>query len=82
MKGVVSSDSSYERGGPVSVAAGCTLAVAATGRVTSQGKDSGADLVHLQGGCDVLIEGKVESTGPGHIRPFENRCKDRSDKPA
>ena len=83
LKGVVSSDSSIGRGGPVSVSAGCTLAVASTGRVTSQGKDPGADLVHLQGGCDVLIQGKVESTGPGHVRPPANRCHapDRSDKP-
>ena len=83
LKGVVSSDSSIGRGGPVSVSAGCTLAVAPTGRVTSQGKDPGADLVHLQGGCDVLIQGKVESTGPGHVRPPANRCHapDRSDKP-
>jgi hypothetical protein len=49
--------------------------------VTSQGKDPGADLVHLQGGCDVLIEGKVESTGPGHVRPPVNRCH-APDKPA
>ena len=41
LKGVVSSDSSIGRGGPVSVSAGCTLAVAPTGRVTSQGKDPG-----------------------------------------
>ena len=81
VKGVVSSDSNVGRGGPVSVSAGCTLAVAATGRVTSQGKDPGADLVHLQGGCDVLIEGKVESTGPGHVRPPVNRCH-APDKPA
>ena len=81
VKGVVSSDSSVGRGGPVSVSAGCTLAVAATGRVTSQGKDPGADLVHLQGGCDVLIEGKVESTGPGHVRSPVNRCH-APDKPA
>ena len=74
LKGVVSSDSSIGRGGPVSISAGCTLAVAATGRVTSLGKDPGADLVHLQGGCDVLIQGKVESTGPGHVRPPANRC--------
>jgi hypothetical protein len=36
LKGVVSSESSIGRGGPISVTAGCTLTVAATGRVTAR----------------------------------------------
>jgi hypothetical protein len=46
LKGVVSSDSSFGRGGPITVKAGCTLTVAATGRVTSSGKDPGRIRAH------------------------------------
>jgi hypothetical protein len=56
-------------GGPIFITAACNLTISDTGFVSSHGKDPGADLVHLQGGCDVLIEGLVESTGTGHVPP-------------
>ena len=55
-------------GGTITVIAGCGLTVGDTGIVSSRGKDPGADLVHLQG-CNVAINGLVESTGPGHVLP-------------
>jgi hypothetical protein len=55
-------------GGSITVVTGCTLTVSDTGVVSSMGKDPGADLVHLEG-CDVVINGLVESTGPGHAVP-------------
>jgi hypothetical protein len=41
-------------------------------------------LVHLEAGCDVLVEGFVASTGPGHAKPPANQCHapNRSDNPA
>jgi hypothetical protein len=73
-------------GGPITIEAGCDLSVADTGRVSSRGKDPGADLVRLAGGCDVLVAGLVESTGPGHGVPNNppNHCAgiDRPGKPA
>lgn len=72
-------------GGPISIQAGCDLVVTDTGVISSKGKDPGADLVHLEGGCDVMIFGLVESTGPGHAVPKNptNRCSNahRPDKP-
>ena len=59
-------------GGPISVEAACDLTVSRTGKVSSFGLDPGADLVHLRGGCDVLIEGLVRSTGVGHGYPRAN----------
>ena len=56
-------------GGPIFITASCNLTVSDTGVVSSKGADPGADLVHLQGGCDVLINGLVESTGVGHAPP-------------
>ncbi len=73
-------------GGPITIKAGCDLTVADTGRVSSRGVDPGADLVRLVGGCNVLVAGLVESTGPGHGVPSDppNRCAgvDRPGKPA
>ncbi|PWU23543.1 MAG: hypothetical protein C5B48_08445 [Candidatus Rokuibacteriota bacterium] len=70
-------------GGPITIEAGCTLTESDTGRIQSTGRDHGPDLVHLQGGCAVLIQGLVASTGPSHARPTQNRCHapDRLDKP-
>ncbi|HEV8437194.1 MAG TPA: right-handed parallel beta-helix repeat-containing protein [Methylomirabilota bacterium] len=73
-------------GGPITVNAGCSLTIDDTGVVSSRGLDPGADLVHLQGGCKVVIQGLVESTGPGHVVPNnpKNHCNNanRPDKPS
>jgi hypothetical protein len=63
-------------GGPITITAGCDLTVSNTGIVSSRGLDPGADLVSLTGGCSVLIDGLVESTGPGHAVPNSppNHC--------
>jgi len=72
-------------GGPISVTAGCDLTVTDAGKISSRGKDPGADLVRLQGGCAVAIFGLVESTGVGHRAPNApaNHCSGPShpDKP-
>ena len=62
-------------GGPITVQTGCKLIVSSTGVVSSKGHDPGADLVHLEG-CDVIIDGLVQSTGPGHVVPNNpaNHC--------
>ena len=62
------------RGGPITVNAKCNLNISDTGELISLGHDAGADLVHLQGGCDVKVFGLVASTGPGHNKPPKNRC--------
>ena len=63
------------RGGPITVNGSCNLIVTDLGSVVSKGKDPGADLVHLQGGCMVTIFGLVASTGPGHTPTVPaNRC--------
>ncbi len=84
--GIVSSEgtSTIGRGGPVTVTGSCNLTIEDSGQVISKGRDPGADLVHLEGGCAVLIEGLVASTAPGHTTPTLNRCHapDRPDKPA
>lgn len=49
--------------------AACDLTIRDTGRVLSTGAEPGADLVHLEGGCAVEIEGLVASTGGGRIVP-------------
>ncbi len=71
-------------GGRITIDAGCNLTV--SGKVSSRGRDPGADLVHLEGGCDVIIIGLVESTGVGHGIPKNppNSCNAafRPDKPA
>jgi hypothetical protein len=66
-------------GGPIFIKAGCALTVGDNGIVTSQGKDPGADLVHLEG-CSVSIFGLVESTGAGHAIPDSpaNSCSDKT----
>lgn len=78
-------------GGPITIVAGCSLTVTDDGKVSSRGRDPGADLVHLEG-CVVTIFGLVESTGAGHAIPNNppNHCDnnagagggDRPDKPA
>ncbi len=62
-------------GGPISIKSGCELRISSTGVVSSKGQDPGADLVHLEG-CDVLIDGLVQSTGVGHAVPNSpaNHC--------
>jgi hypothetical protein len=55
-------------GGPITIKATTTVTISDTGIVSSIGKDPGADLVHICG-CDVIIYGLVESTGPGHVVP-------------
>ena len=66
---------SQGRGGPITVNGSCNLIVTDLGSVVSKGKDPGADLVHLQGGCVVTIFGLVASTGPGHTPTVPaNRC--------
>ena len=55
----------------------------------ARGNDAGADLIHLEGGCHVVINGLVESTGGGHGIPNNppNHCygpvgnPSRPDKP-
>lgn len=73
-------------GGPITIVAGCDLLVGPTGTVSSKGRDPGADLVHLEGGCDVSILGLVQSTGQGHAVPNSpvNHCNalHRPDKPS
>ena len=75
-------------GGPITINAACNLTITPDGKVSSRGFDPGADLVHLQGGCKVLIDGLVESTGVGHGVPNNppNHCDggalgNRPDKP-
>ncbi|HKF41954.1 MAG TPA: hypothetical protein VKG01_02535 [Thermoanaerobaculia bacterium] len=63
-------------GGRITLIAGCKLIVSDTGVVSSQGKDQGADLVHLEA-CQVTIEGLVESAlvqGGGHADNTDNAC--------
>jgi hypothetical protein len=74
-------------GGPITVIARCDLTV--EGIIRSKGLDAGADLIHLEGGCHVVINGLVESTGGGHAIPNSapNHCygpignPSRPDKP-
>lgn len=70
-------------GGPISLNADCTLFVDDTGKVSSRGRDTGADRVHLQAGCQVKIYGLVESTAIGHHPGPANKCHapERPDKP-
>ena len=64
-------------GGPITIKGGCALTISDTGVVSSRGFDAGADLVHLEG-CVVTINGRVESTAPGHATPNSpaNSCSD------
>ncbi|MGE0684049.1 MAG: hypothetical protein AB7P69_24475 [Candidatus Binatia bacterium] len=72
-------------GGPITVDAACELLVSDSGKISSRGRDPGADLVHLEGGCSVEINGLVESFGIGHATPTtpHNHCNftNRPDKP-
>jgi parallel beta-helix repeat protein len=73
-------------GGPITVNATCSLTVSDTGIISSKGRNPGADLVHLEGGCNVVVNGLVQSTGPGHSVPNSppNHCNgaNRPDKPS
>src|SRR5262249_45750657 len=62
-------------GGPITLKSGCKLLITPDGKVSSEGKDPGADLVHLEG-CEVVINGLVESIGIGHAMPVNppNHC--------
>lgn len=86
LQGIVLSEGTTTRGrgGPVTAIASCNLTVSPTGQLISRGKDPGADLVHVEGGCVVNIFGLVTSTGAGHIPNEPNLCKapNRPDKPA
>jgi uncharacterized repeat protein (TIGR01451 family) len=64
-------------GGPITLDAGCSLFIDTKGVVRSKGSDPGADLVHLEAGCDVTIYGIAASTGQGHVPPTNppNRCQ-------
>src|SRR5262245_46270098 len=75
---------SVGKGGPIRAIASCNLTVSPTGQLISRGKDYGADLVHLEGGCVVSILGLVTSTGAGHFTNIDRLCKPpfRPDKPA
>ena len=68
-------------GGRITIVAGCTLLVTDAGKISSRGQDPGADLVHLEAGCDVTIFGLVESTGPGHTGAA-NSCNLNNLRPA
>ena len=60
------------QGGPVTVNASCNFRESPSGLIESLGRDPGSDLVHVQGGCDVLILGQVLSESAGHIiRPSD-----------
>ena len=65
-------------GGPITLLSACRLTVGDSGMVSSEGKDPGADLVHLEG-CDVFIYGIVRSNvvlAGGHSLPINppNHC--------
>ena len=74
-------------GGPITVIARCDLTI--DGTIRSKGADAGADLLHLEGGCAVVINGLIESTAGGHGVPNSppNHCygpianPSRPDKP-
>jgi hypothetical protein len=80
--GVLSSESTFSGtgalqppgGGPITVIARCDLTV--DGIIRSTGLDAGADLIHLEGGCHMVINGTVLSTGGGHGIPNSppNHC--------
>ncbi len=63
-------------GGPITLASACKLTVGDAGKVSSEGRDPGADLVHLEG-CDVFVYGIVQSIASGgHVTPTNppNHC--------
>lgn len=73
-------------GGPITLDAGCNILISDTGKVSSEGRDPGSDLVHLGAGCEVKIWGLVQSIGVGHSQPVNphNHCDNTNhlDKPA
>ena len=65
-------------GGPITLKAGCQLVITPDGVVSSEGRNPGADLVHLEG-CEVEINGLVQSIAQrngGHAIPANppNHC--------
>ncbi len=74
--GLTGSGQDRTDGGPISIKAGCSLLVSAGGKVSSRGRDNGADLVYLEGGCAVDILGVVESiaTASGGHASAPNHC--------
>jgi hypothetical protein len=80
--GVVLSEGNTSKGagGPITVTALCTLNVSPTGEIVSIGRDPGADLVLLSGGCQVTVFGLVASTGAAHTPdsglPYPTKCDD------
>ena len=65
-------------GGTITLISACKLTVGDTGKVSSEGKDPGSDLVHLEG-CDVFVYGVVQSLvvlAGGHAFPVNppNHC--------
>ena len=52
-------------GGPIFISAGCNFTCEDHCTISSKGADPGADLVHIDAGCDVLIVGLVQSTATG-----------------
>lgn len=80
--GAVSSSApnSTGRGGPISIVSCGVVRTGSSGIVRSQGGDSGADLVHLEGSA-IEVLGIVESTGSGHPGKAKNLCNP-SGKPA
>ncbi len=71
------------RGGPITISAACKLTIDKNGRVSSKGLSPGADLVHLESGCDTEILGRVESVAGVVPDGMPNRCTApfRPDKP-
>ena len=94
INGLVSSNGTTTagKGGPITIDAGCDVRLSDEGVVSSRGTDPGAELVHLEAGCQVAIFGLVQSTGSGHQTGIARRCFDadgsgpnlpnRPDKPA
>ena len=67
-------------GGPITLKSGCQLEITPAGVVSSEGRNPGADLVHLEG-CEVVVNGLVQSIvtpriNGGHALPTNppNRC--------
>ncbi|MBS3143169.1 hypothetical protein J4464_07310 [Candidatus Woesearchaeota archaeon] len=63
-------------GGPIDIISSCDLTIEDDGDVESLGLDPGADRVHLESGCDMIIDGEVRSSGHGHAVPNRppNHC--------
>lgn len=52
-------------GGPITLKSGCALTITPDGVVSSEGRNPGADLVHLEG-CTVTVNGVVRSIAQGN----------------